>query len=66
MAIWSRKLQGSGYPATVWHQVVKAACNNNEKVCRDEDEGVRPVHRSRDWKRRERKRENGKKVTNWH
>ena len=48
------------------HQVIKAACNKYEKMCRDEDEGVRPVHRSRDWKRRERKREKEKKLTNWH
>ena len=66
MTSWSRKLQRSGYPATVRHQVIKAACNKYEKMCKDEEEGVRPVHRSRDWKRRERKREKEKKVTNWH
>ena len=66
MANWSRKLQRSGYQSTMRHQVIKAACNSYEKMCRDEDEGMRPVHRSRDGKRRERKREKEKKLTNWH
>ena len=37
MASWSRKLQRSGYEGTIRHQVIKAACEKYEKMCRDED-----------------------------
>ena len=35
-------------------------------LCNDEDSGVRPIHRPREWKEKERRLEKEAKVTNWH
>ena len=66
METWSRKLRRSGYPATMRHEVIKAAVDKYEKMCMEEDEGVRPIHRPRSWKEKERRREKELKRTNWH
>ena len=66
MEDWSRKLRRSGYPATMKHEVIKAAVDKYEKMCMEEDEGVRPIHRPRSWKEKERRREKELKRTNWH
>ena len=66
MEDWSRKLRRSGYPATMRHEVIKAAVDRYEKMCVEEDEGVRPIHRPRSWKEKERRREKELKRTNWH
>ena len=66
MTKWSQKLRRSGYPATVRHQAIKTAIDKREKMCLEEDQGIRPVHRSRHWKTKERQREKERKVTNWH
>ena len=39
-------MKRSGYTATFRHQVIKAAVLKWEKMCKDEDEGVRPIHRA--------------------
>ena len=57
MTTWSQKLRRSGYPSTVRHQVIKTAITKWEQMCADEDAGVRPIHRSRNWKARARKRD---------
>ncbi len=54
MEKWSKKLRRSGYPATWRHEVIKAAYEKFDKMCEDEDNGVRPIHRPREWKERER------------
>ena len=46
MTKWSMKLRRRGYPASVRHQVVKTAMERWEKMCSEEDRGVRPIHRS--------------------
>ena len=66
MAIWSRKLKRSGYPATVNHEVIKTACEKWEKMCDDEDSGGRPIFRPRGWKKEERRLQKERKATNWH
>ena len=66
MEEWSRKLKRSGYPATFRHQVVKAAVDKWEKMCKDEDEGVRPIHRAREWQMKARRLEKESKREAWH
>ena len=66
MEDWSRKLRRSGYPATMRHEVIKAAVDRYKKMCMEEDEGVRLIHRPRSWKVKERRREKELKRTNWH
>ena len=66
MEDWSRRLRRSGYPATMRHEVIKSAVERYDKLCKEEDEGVRPIHRPRKWKEDERRREKELKRTNWH
>ena len=39
---------------TVRHQVIKTALERWDKMCEEEDSGVRPVHRPREWKEKDR------------
>ena len=63
---WSRRLRRSGYPATMRHEVIKAAVERYDKLCKEKEEGVRPIHRPRKWKEDEGQREKELKRTNWH
>ena len=51
---WSQKLRRSGYSATVQHEGIKAACEKWDRMCEDEDKGVKPIHRPREWRERKR------------
>ena len=62
----SMKLRRSGYPETTGHQVVKTVCERWERACQEEDDRVRPIHRPREWKQRERMLEQERKIFNWH
>ena len=66
MEDWSRKLRKSGYPATMRHEVIKAAVDRYEKLCLEEEQGIRPIHRPRSWKEKERRRAKELKRSNWH
>ena len=66
MEKWSRKLRRSGYPATIRHQVIKTALKKWEKMQEDEDAGVRPVFRPREWKEKERRLDKERKKEKWH
>ena len=57
MGRWAEKLRRSGYPHTTRHQVIKAAVNKFEQMCRVADEGGRPLHRPRAWFEQERRLE---------
>ena len=66
MEKWSRKLRRSGYPATVRHQVIKTAIERWDRMMEEEDAGVRPMYRPREWKENERRLAKEKKRQNWH
>ena len=66
MEDWSYKLRRSGYGQTFRHQVVKAACEKWEGMCRDEDEGKRPIHRTREWNEELRRKNKEKTKLSWH
>ena len=63
---WSMKLKRSGYPATTRHQVVRAAVERWEQMCKVEDEGGRPIHRAREWQKAARRLDKETKPANWH
>ena len=44
MEKWSQKLRRSGYPKTMRHQVIKTSLQKWDKLCEEEDAGIRPVH----------------------
>ena len=66
MEQFARKLKRSGYPPTVRHQVVESALRRWRRRCREEDEGVRPVHRPMEWRRDERMLSKHTKGVAWH
>ena len=66
MEKWSQKLRRSGYPKTVRHQVIKTSLQRWDKLCEEEDAGIRPVHRPREWKEKERRLEKERKREKWH
>ena len=66
MALWSLKLRRSGYPETVRHEVIRTSSERWQKMCEEEDSGVRPVHRPRGWKAKERRLEKERKAACWH
>ena len=66
MVKWALKLKRSGYNETFRHQVIKAALDKWRKMCDTEDSGGRPIHRPRDWRRRERKLAKESKRQSWH
>ena len=47
-------------------QVITAAIGRYRRLVRDEENGVRPTHRPREWKRRERRLAKQNKRSNWH
>ena len=63
---FARKLRRSGYPHSFRHQVIKSALDRWKRMCKEEDEGVRPVHRPREFRREERKVAKISKKQNWH
>ena len=66
MVKWAMKLRRSGYPASFRHQVITAAIGRYRRLVRDEENGVRPIHRPREWKRKERRLAKQNKRSNWH
>ena len=66
MGKWAKKLRRSGYPPTVWHQVIKEAVVQYEKMCEVEDQGGRSVHRAREWQKSARRLEKELKGVTWH
>ena len=48
------------------HQVIKTALEKWDKMCEEEDAGVRPVHRPREWREKERRQEKEQKKNSWH
>ena len=47
--VWAIDLKRSGYPTTFQHQVIKVSVKEWENMCKDEDDGVRLIHRVRTW-----------------
>ena len=66
MEEWCRKLRRSGYTVTIRHEVIKSASDRFHRMCTEEDAGVGPILRSREWKVEERRREKELKNTSWH
>ena len=66
MEDWARKLKRSGYPQTFRHQVIKAAVDKWEEMCRKRDEGIRPIHRAREWQKASRRLEKERKKETWY
>ena len=66
MVKWAKKLRRSGYPVSFRHQVITASLGRFRRLVTDEENGVRPIHRPREWKRRERRLSKESKRSNWH
>ena len=58
MQKFAMKLRRNGYPQSFRHQVIQSALERWRRMCKEEDDGVRPVHRPREWKRRRERLQN--------
>ena len=57
----TRRLQMCGYGKKFRHDVVRSALNAHSKLKKEEEEGKRPVHRPKNWNRKERAKTKKKK-----
>ena len=62
IAKWSNKLRRSCYPPTVR----LSRQEKWDKMCEEEDAGVRPIHRPREWKEKVRRLAQEQKKNTWH
>ena len=56
------KIQYSGYDQKFRYEVAKSAINAFETMRDNEEMGIRPIHRPKDWYRSERREEKGRKA----
>ena len=60
------KMQYSGYDKAFRHQVVKSALSAYHTLLEKDRNGERPLHRPREWKKRERERKKRSKAQEWY
>ena len=60
------KMQLSGYEQGFRYEVTKSAINAFETMMENEERGIRPIHRPKDWHRVERVEEKERKRRNWY
>ena len=60
------KLKRSGYPEKYRIEVLDSARKAFEKMMKDDNEGVKPLYRSKDWNLEERKLEKRNRKLNWY
>ena len=60
------RMQAVGYDKSFRVQVLKSAFAAYDRMKEEEENGVRPMYRSRNWKRNERRKEKLKKAKNWY
>ena len=61
-----RKMQYSGYDQTFRYVVAKSAINAFETIRNSEEQGIRPIHRPKTWRRAERIEEKEEKKKTWY
>ena len=61
-----KKMQYSGYKKTFRYDVAKSASHAYRTIQRNEERGIRPVNRPKDWQREERREQNQKKKMKWY
>ena len=60
------KMQYSGYNQIFRYHVVKSAINGYIQIREKEELGIRPIHRPKDWKKGERRKEKEQKKRDWY
>lgn len=60
------KMQYSGYKKEMRYHVVKSAINAYIQIREKEQLGIRPIHRPRNWRREERRKEKEQKRKDWY
>ena len=60
------KMQYSGYKKEMRYHVVKSAINAYMQIREKEQLGIRPIHRPRNWRREERRKEKEQKRKDWY
>ena len=63
---FTRKMQYSGYEQAFRYDVAKSAINAYQTMMENEENGVRPIHRPKNWQRAERAEEKERKKRDWY
>ena len=63
---FSWKMMNSGYAKNQVNYIVNESIKKYEKMVTEEEEGIRPLHRDANWKRKEREKEKIKKTEGWY
>ena len=61
-----RRMQYSGYREHFREEIIRSALTAFQRMREREERGETPIHRERQWKRKERKREKRQKKENWY
>ena len=60
------KQKNSGYSAKFRTDILDSALKAFEKIMKDDQDGIKPLYRDRDWNKEERSRNNRDKKLNWY
>ena len=60
------KMRDSGYSALYRKQVLSSALNAFEKMVKDDQSGVKPLYRDKNWNKESRMEQKKDKQTNWY
>ena len=66
LSYYMARMQAMGYDKSFRIQVLRSAFAAHEKIREEEERGGRPMYRSRNWKRNERRKEKVMKKKNWY
>ena len=61
-----KRMQASGYDQKMRYEVMKSADNAYTMIRKDSDEGIRPMYRTKEWERTERRLNKQSKNKNWY
>ena len=63
---FTHRMQASGYQKKMRYDIIKSAITAYKKIKKEDNEGIRPMYRSRDYKRTERREDRRKRKKQWY
>jgi hypothetical protein len=60
------KLKNSGYSVEYRKNILKSALNAFDQMCKDDQSGIKPLYRDREWNKEERNHQKQSRKVNWY
>ena len=60
------KLKNSGYSVEYRKNILKSALNAFDQMCKDDQSGLKPLYRDREWNKSERNQQKQSRKLNWY